>query len=258
MIEVQRDSPEPESGFEPDTLKPTTKSTSLPVPPKPNKMLRELEGYNKSPEPDSDCEQEELRLQTARSSQRAPSESRPKSSMLREIEAHNLSPEPEVEEFCNLKNVWCDAPLTRGARKEIENFVQDKPPTPRKNLNLRALMLAEFSGIEKGTKKYYPAENSNLERSSYQKGQKLEKELDCLDWEEDEDFSIAKNFKKDGRSHPRRISTHEKTLGQVLSSTKDSERNEKRAAKSMWSTWNDQKGQSNFAIYTIIFLSVER
>lgn len=251
MTEVQRDCPEPESDSGPETLKPTTKPSSQPAPPKPKKMLRELEGYNESPEPDSDCEREELRLQTARSSRRAPPESRRKSSMLREIEAHNLSPEPEVETLCDLKDDWRDAPVTRGARKDLENFVKGKPPTPRKNLNFKALMLAEFSGMENGTKTFDSAESSNLGRSSCQKRQELRKEMDCLDREEDEFLGVAKNIKMDSRSHPQRISTRGITPRQILSSTKDSEQNEKRAAKSTWSTWDNQKGQSTFAVYNI-------
>ena len=215
------------------------------APSKP-KMLRELEAYNESPEPDSDDEHKQLRLQTARSSQRATPKPRRKSSMLRELEAHNQSPETrsesEVETLCNLKDDWRDAPLTRGASKDLENFVKGKPRTPRKNLNFKTLMLAEFSGMDKEIKKYYFEDSSILGRSSYQKRQECRKKLDLLNEEEDEELNMPKNTKTNGRNHHQPIPTSGTKNRQVEDSTENSQRKQKLAIKSAWSTWDNQKG----------------
>lgn len=248
-LEPHNESPEPESEPEPKVHQPTTAGSSQPAQPRQkgkSRTLRELEDCNKSPEPDSDSEQEIVRPKTRRSSQPAVSTPGRKSNLLREIEPYNLSPEPESELDIETREF-----LTRSARKDFIAFVKGKPPTPRKNLNLRALMLAQFSGLEEGTKTFYTEDNGNLTPSSYQKQQELRKGVDFRDDEEDEEEDWSKIIQTVGRYHPQRISTRRTIARQVGNSAEDSQLNQKLAAELVWSTWDKQKGQSTLLFFSL-------
>ena len=210
-------------------------------------MLRELEGYNQSPEPNSDFEQESLRPKTARSSISKPLG---EPLMLREIAAHNLSPEPDsepdVRQICNLMQNWRGARLTRSASRDVENFVKGKPPVPRKSLNLNTLMLAEFSGIEKGTKTFYAEDSIKLEASSSKRQSEFKMESDFLDEEENEEEYLPKKIRTNGRSHRQSILTRGKMPRPVESIMENSHQTQKLVSKSARLTWDNQKGQSRF------------
>ena len=217
-------------------------------------LLRELEAHNQSPEPDA--EQEKPRLRTARSVQRVPPGPRRKSLLLRELEAHNQSPEAEseseIEPLGNLKDDWRDTPLTRSASRNLENFVKARPSTPRKNLNLETLMLAEFSGMKKGTKTFYAEHSSSLgPSSSYQRQQDFRKEMSfpVEDEEEDEEEDWAQHIGTKGQSYPQPMPTRGKMRRQVKKSKGSNQRDQNLAAELAWLRWDNQKGQSPLALY---------
>lgn len=215
-------------------------------------MLRELEAHNKSPEPSSDSDQEELFVRTERSSQSAPLDPKRKSKMLREIEAHNQSPEPEsqpgVATLHDLGNDWGDLSLTRGARKDLESFLNDKPPTARKNLNLKKLMLEEFSGVEKGTKRFYAEDLSDLGLLSYRRQQKC---MNAMGEEEGEEEDLIQNVRTDGRSHPQPMPARREMPRKVRKSVRKSQKVQDSAAELVWPTRDEQKGQSPLALFCI-------
>ncbi len=219
-------------------------------------MIRELEPHNQSPEPDLGPEQEQPPLKTAHSSRPKQQKSQRKSVMLREIEAHNQSPEPEsdveVELLCHLKDDWGDVPLTRSVSNNLVNFVKGEPPKPRKNLNLRTLMLAEFSGIEKGTKTFYREDNTNFGSSSHQTQQGLGMSMNFRDDEEDEEDLPESGVQRvpNGRSHPQWTPSRGTIPRQVEQSVGDSRRDQKLAAESATMRWANRKGQSAYFTFS--------
>ena len=215
-------------------------------------MLRELESYNESPEPDSESEAVTPQVTTLASSQPAPSKPTHKSLMLREIEAHNQSPEPESdrqkEALYGLTDDWGDVHLTRKARKDLVSLITGKPPESRDSLNIGRLMLAEFSGIKKGIKTFHAEDQVNIGLSS-DRHQILSEEVD-----EEEEFVTPINTK--GRIHPRQTSTRRKMPQEVESSLENIQRNQMLATKiasTAWVTWDSQKGRSPPALSEISF-----
>ena len=220
-------------------------------------MIRELEPHNQTPEPDLGPEQEQPLRKTARSSRSKQRQSQRKSVMLREIEAHNQSPEPEsdaeVEMICHLKDDWGDVPLTRSVSNNLVNFVKGEPTTPRKNLNLRALMLAEFSGIEKGTKTFYREDNSNFGSSLHQRQQGLGKNMNFRDGEEDEEGDLPESGVHgvpNGQSHSQWTPSRGIIPRQVEQSVGDCGRDQKLATESATMRWANRKGQSAYFIFS--------
>lgn len=258
-LEPHDETPEPELEPLSETFQPTHTDSAHPVLPKPkydSKMLRELEDHNKSPEPASESEQAKLQHETTRSkSQPTSPKSCRKSLMLREIEAHNRSPEPgsglEIATICALKNDWRDVTLTRSARKDLLNFIKDKPPTPRKNLNLDTLMLAELNGMDRGRETFHTESSDNHGPSSYRKQQNVRKEVSFGDEEEDEEEDLPKDIKTNGRSNPQPMPTRRTMPWQVERSIRNSQQNQKLAAEFAWWTWDNRKGQSALALYCI-------
>lgn len=264
-LEPHNESPEPESEPEsepaPETIQSFTTGFSQSAMPKPKrtlKMLRELEDYNEAPGSDSESEQKHLQPRTARSSKPASSKLRREPLMLREIEAHNQSPQPESEaEIETLSGLKDDRPkvrLTRSARKSLLDFVKNKPPTPRKNLNLGSLMLAELRGAEKGTKAFYAEDSSNLGPSSYQRQQEYRKEVNFQDEEADEEEDPSSYIKTNRRSHPQLMSTSPTMLRQGMKSRDGSLRDQnlagELAGELAWLTWDNQKGQSTLVLFS--------
>ena len=125
------------------------------------KMLREIQPHNKSPEPRSETASETPQPIARYSSEPALPKRKHQSNMLRELEAYNESPEsesePDIEMLDDLKGH-----LTRSVRHDLMNLSRNRPLSPRKNLNLTKLMLAEFSGMPKGTKTFYAEDYSHV------------------------------------------------------------------------------------------------
>lgn len=152
------------------------------------KMLREIQPHNKSPEPRSEISSGTPQPIARDSSQPELPKRKRTSNMIRELEAYNESPEgdsePDTEILDDLK-----AHLTRSARHNLINISKNRPLSPRKNLNLRTLMLAEFSGMPKGTKTFYPEDDSNVglhsNRRQPESGKRVEIKIEVE--EEDED-----------------------------------------------------------------------
>ena len=240
-LEAHNKSPEPEP--KPQHIPVGSSQPVLSRPKRNSRMIRELEGYNKPPEPDSDPEKEQVRPKTRRSSA-ALSKTRRKSVLLREIEPHNPSPESDSE-----LEIETNGPLTRSTKKEFLNFVNGKPSSPKKNLNLRALMIAEFSGVKKGTKTFYAEDSSNLRPSSFQGQQKFRKEVDFGDDEEDEEDGLWNAVRTFGRSRPQPSPTHRTAAWQAEKSMRDDLLQQKLAAESLWLKWNKQKGQSKLCYF---------
>ena len=168
-------------------------------------------------------------------------------------EAHNYSPEPEselpVKALHDLKNEWGDLGLTRGARKDLENILNGEPPTPRKNLNLKTLMLEEFSGKEKGTKKFYAEDISDLALLSYRRQQKCMNQMDENEVEEED---LLQNFSTIGRSYPKPTPlAHGTILQQVRKSRGKSQRDED-MAELVWPKLDKQKGQDPVSSCTVL------
>ena len=232
-------------------VKPAKSSQPASVKPRrTSKMLRELEAHNRSPEASSDSEQEELFVRTERSSQSV-SEPKRKSKLLRELEAHNQSPEPESGRQ-DLKNDWGDLGLTRGARKELEEILNGTPPTPRKNLNVKTLMLEQFSGKEKGTKRFYAEDDSNLALLSYRRQQRCMNAMVREEGEEEgEEEDFLQNIRTNSRSHPQPIPARRTRNPQAKMPIWSRQRVEDVATEMVWPTLNKQKGQSPLAMFCI-------
>ena len=220
----------------PETLQPTTADsspTALSKPERTSKHLGKLKRYNKSPEPDSDSEQEESSLKAPHSSQQTRQKPQRRSLLLREIEAHNQSPEPEsnleVEVLYHLEDHWGNVPLTRSVRQKLVDVVKGEPSTPRKNLNFNKLMLAEFSGVKKGTKTFYAEGSSNFEPSSHQRQQGVRRDLSSGNEEDDEEEAIP---------------------GQVRNTVGNSQRDHKSAAELAWMRRGYQQGQSAYFFFS--------
>ena len=246
--ELEPHNQSPESDI-PQSITAGSTQRALSRPKRKTKMVHGREGHNTSSESDSGPEQEEPLRKTARSTRPTQPKSQRKSVMLREIEAHNLSPEPESdvegEMLSHLKDDWGDVPLTRSVSNNLVNFVKGELPTPRKNLNLRARMLAEFSGVPKGTKTFYPEDSSIFASSSHQRQQRVARNKKFRDEEEDEEdlpqFAVPV---PNGGSHAQRMPSRGITPRQVEECVGDSQRNEKLAAELATMRWANRKGQS--------------
>ena len=168
--------------------------------------------------------------------------------MLREIEAHNQSPEAEdgleLATTRDLEDDFRETPLTRGARKSLMRIVKNGSLTPRKSLNVKLLMLAELSGAEKGTKRFYTEGSSDLGPCSYKKQRKDSKDLGFGDEEDDGEEALPNFSKTNDRGHPQSTPTHPPTSRQVGKVAGNSQVNKESSAESAWLTWDSQKGQS--------------
>ena len=179
-LEPVNEIPELELEAVSETPQPITRGSSQSRLPKPkrkrvSKMVRELQGFNKSPEPD------------ARSSRSVSAKPQHKSKMLREIEAHNHSPEPDSEMDVEILGDWEDMSLSRGQRRNLAEILKGKNPTPRKNLNLKGLMRTELSGVNRGSKTFSGKDSDIPGRSSYQRQTEVRKEIEDADEEEEEE-----------------------------------------------------------------------
>lgn len=247
-LEARDRSPESSSDSDEEKLFVKPAKSSQPASLKPrrtSKMLRELEAHNRSPGASSDSEQDELFVRTERSSQSVSLESKRKSKLLRELEAHNQSPEPEPRRH-DLKNDWSDLGLTRGARKELEEILNGTPPTPRKNLNVKTLMLEQFSGKEKGTKRFYAEDDNNLALLSYWRQQRC---MNAMVEEEGEEEDFLQNIRTNGRSHTQPIPSRRTRPQQVKMPVRNRQRVEDVATTMVWPTLDKQKGQSPLALF---------
>ena len=213
-----------------------------------SKMLRELEAHNRSPGTSSDSEQEEHFVRTKRSSQSVFQEPKRKSKLLRELEAHNESPEPEPGRH-DLKNDWSDLSLTRGARKELEEILNGTPPTPRKNLNVKTLMLEQFSGMEKDTKTFYAEDDSNLALLSYRRQQRCMNAMVEEEGEEEGEEDFLQIIRTNGRSNPQPIPARRSRPPQVRMPIRNRQRVEDVVTEMVWPTLDKQKGQSPLALF---------
>ena len=202
------------------------------------KMLREIQPHNESPEPRSEIAPESPQPSVRGSSQPALPKGKRKSNMLRELEAFNDSPEgdsePDVEMLEDLKGH-----LTRSVRHDLMNLSKNRPLSPRKNLNLRTLMLAEFSGMPKGTKTFYPQDNSNVglrsNRWQPESGRRVEIKIEEEEEDEDELF-LAQDVNTVGWKHSQQpTSTRETEMGN---------RTQEVTPGSSWSVWDSENGQS--------------
>ncbi len=244
-LEAHNESPEPESKSSSHTNQPIALAKRKRNAKKPQKAGH----VNKSPDPSSDSEPIAVRRRTTRSSQPASAKKERKSQLVRELEPHNQSPEPESKPELDIDvlNKAKDAPMTRRARREVENFIHDKTPSPKKNLNVKQLMLAQFSGRPKGTKAFYPEKDSNVGRSSHKSKQGSGKEVNIGDEEDDDEEEYwAKDDKSTGQSHPQQMSSRPTMPGPVGSSGEKSQRKGKgkvAAVESPLSVWDSQKGQ---------------
>ncbi len=209
-----------------------------------SKQPRKVKNVNKNPDPSSDSEPIAVRRRTTRLSQPA---SVKRERLLRELKAHNQSPESESkpELGIDVLNEAKNAPMTRRARRDTENFIQDKTPSPKKDLNVKHLMLAQFSGKPKGTKTFYPEKDGNLGRSSHKRKQGSRKEVNVGDDEDDDEEEYwAKDGKSAGQSHPQPMSSRPTMPGPVGSSGEKSQRKGKgKVVESPRSVWDGQKGQ---------------
>lgn len=211
------------------------------------RMLSELEPHNESPEPDSETGVAVYRkTRTSASSHLASSKPVRKSLMLREIEAHNQSPEPEsdrqIEALYGLTDDWSDVHLTRKTRKDLVNLIKGKPPESRDSLNIRRLMLAEFSGIGKGTKTFYAEGKVGLSSDRHQ----------ILSEEEDGEEDFVDPINTNSQILPQPTSSRRKMLQQAGNFLENIQRNQTLAtelASTAWATWDNQKGQSPLALY---------
>ena len=156
--------------------------------------------------------------------------------MLRELEAYNESPEgdsePDSEILDDLK-----AHLTRSARHNLINISKNRPLSPRKNLNLRTLMLAEFSGMPKGTKSFYPEDNSNVGLHSDRRQPESSKRVEIKIEEEEED--------EDSLFLPQDVNTIAWKHSQQPTSTRETgegKRIQEVTPGSSWSVWDSESG----------------
>lgn len=202
------------------------------------KMLREIQPHNKSPEPRSEISSGTPQPIARDSSQPELPKRKRTSNMLRELEAYNESPEgdsePDSEILDDLK-----AHLTRSARHNLINISKNRPLSPRKNLNLRTLMLAEFSGMPKGTKTFYPEDSSNVglhsDRRQPESGKRVEIKIE--EEEEDEDsLFLPQDVNTIASKHPQQPnSTRETGEGRRIQEV---------TPGSSWSVWDSESGQS--------------
>ena len=179
-LEAALETPQPAA----QVSSPPTKPKPKPKPKRVSNMVRELQGFNKSPEPDKDPEQEDERPEAVRSSRTAAARPQHKPAMLREIEPYNLSPEHDSETDVKVPGDWEDTRLSRGRRRNLVEISKGKNPTPRKNLNLSGLMRAELSGTNKNAKTFCTKDDDVRGPSSNQKQTKSRKEDEEV--EEDE------------------------------------------------------------------------
>ena len=264
--------PESVSSREPETTRLVTTVISQSARSKrkhKSKLVRELEAYNRSPGPSPDSEEDELfvrqseipkpkrrksRIQLFVRQSETP-EARRKSKMLRDLEAHNQSPEPESEHAAkilhDLKNDWSDLGLTRGARKDLEDILSGRTPTPKKSLNVKKLMLEEFSGKAKGTKTFYAEDAGNLALLSYRRQQKCMNLMGESDGEE-EDLDLLQNVSTNGRSYPQPITPARRTMPQQVRMSMGESQRDEDMVELVWPVLDKQRGQSALGSCTVL------
>ena len=254
-IKPERHEPEPTL----ETYQPTD-SPSLLVTLKVKRrssMLNELKAHDKPPghngNPDSGSDSEPVVIR-----RRAPRKSNPKSSsrssarrsqLLREIEDYNKSPEAEDRRELVMARELEDGlrhiPLTREARKNIMHVARNTRPKPRKSLNLKELMKAEFNGAGTGTKRFQSEGSSDLSR--YKKQRKDMTDLFLGDEEDDGEETLPNISKTDdqGRSQSTpRTQLSPRQAGKVAGSIQNKDES---STESAWLTWDSRKGQSTQA-----------
>lgn len=271
--EQHNELPESVSSREPETSQPVTTGSSQSARSKRNresKLVRELEAHNKSPVPISDSEEDELfvrqsdkpepkrksKVQLLVRQPETPEQKR-QSKMLRELEAHNHSPEPKselaIKNLLDLESNWGDLGLTRGARKDLEDILNGKTPTPKTNLNVKKLMLDQFSGKKKDTKTFEAEGVSEFGIHSYQRQQKC---MDPMDENESEEEDLFQNFSTIGRDYPEPIpAARRRNPRQVKVSMGNSQRDED-VLGLVWPILDKQKGQSGHGSCTVLLFCI--
>ena len=229
-LEPRNKSPRSESDAGPETPQPITRDFSQPPVQKQNsksRIIRELS---------------ETRLETSQPASVSPQR---KSAMLLELEAHNESPEQDIELDMTTFYESTEGPFTRSGAHQVASFLKNKTPTPPKSLNVDKLMLADFSGRQKGTKTWYFPDGSGGGPSRQQKQSNSRQEADVNIEQEDEAGNLSKNTDISVRSHSQPRLTRRKTPQQSPESTGDGGSNQSVVPESPSSVWAHEKGQSS-------------
>ena len=163
--------------------------------------------------------------------------------MLRELDSHNESPEHEFEPDMEILHDETNGPfLTRSAAHKVESFLNNKTPTPLKNLNVKRLMNAELSVTLKGTRTWDFPNDNNSGSSSQQRQPESRQSIDVNVKEEGEEGRLWESIRISGPSRSRSKSTRPTLSQQSKKSSKISERNQAVAVESPWSVWDREKG----------------
>ena len=249
------ESPEPVPEASTKTSQPINRGSSRPVLPKRrrnSKTRSELNDVQSSPDPNTDPEQEESRHTTPQSPQLAPVETPKKSKMLREIEAHNESPEQDPGLDMDLVRESTRGSLfTRSKHQNLVKALKNEPLTPRKDLNVVNLMLAELRGVQKGTKTIRFEYNKDIGSSSNQMQLESVEGTDVNIERNDGDEYLPKNTKSSGRRRSQPKSARRTAPKQSSITAESEERSQELAAESPWSTWDSKKGQSPLALHLV-------
>ena len=238
----------PESDVAVETSQPTRLGPSLSEPPTRKRkritdFLSEHEPNDKSPKHESASGSETHRPITRGLSQPPPQKQKRRLRMLRELDAHNESPEHEFEPEMEMFHDSTNGPFhTRSGAHKVESFLNNKAPTPPKNLNVKRLMHAELSGTPKGTKTWYFPNDNNPGSSPQQRQPESRQSIDVHIKEEDEEAILWENIRISPRSRSRSKSTRLTLSRQSRTSSKISERNQAVAVESPWSIWDREKG----------------